>query len=321
MTIICADLDGLKLVNDTMGHDRGDLLLRTAANILTQSFPDSVILCRVGGDEFAVIAPQTDAERAAALVKNAKAVLSELNASVGAIPLDISFGVATAATSETSLTALYKQADDLMYKDKLHRHAGNRSRIVQSLLTALSERDYIAEGHAQRLSELCHNMGNRVNLTPAQMADLLLLAQVHDLGKVGIPDAILNKAGPLDKEEIANMQRHPEIGFRIAMSSPDLAPVAHLILRHHEKWDGSGYPLGLKGESIPIECRILAIIDAFDAMTNDRPYRKAASKGAAVEEIRRHAGSQFDPYLAGLFVEIVETESDSSHAKGNTCSR
>jgi diguanylate cyclase (GGDEF)-like protein/PAS domain S-box-containing protein len=315
ITIISADLDGLKLVNDTMGHDRGDLLLKSTADILTKSLRRSDILCRVGGDEFAAILPHTDAETAETLSTRIRATLNQLNRSEGAIPLDISLGVATTKTGETSLSELYKQADDLMYKDKLHRNASNRNRIVQTLLAALSERDYIAEGHAQRLAKYCHIMGKRLNLSSGQLADLSLLAQVHDLGKVGIPDSILYKEGPLCKEEMVVMQRHPEIGFRIAMTSPDLASVADLILKHHEKWDGSGYPLGLKGEEIPIECRILSIVDTFDAITHDRPYRKARSRQEAVEEIKKHAESQFDPALVILFIDVADCCISTTEAK------
>jgi diguanylate cyclase (GGDEF)-like protein len=306
VTIISADLDGLKLVNDTMGHDRGDQLLKSTADILTKSLRGSDILCRIGGDEFAAILPQTDAETAETLSIRIRATLNQLNKSEGGIPLDISLGVATTKTSETSLSELYKQADDLMYKDKLYRNASNRNRIVQTLLAALSERDYIAEGHAQRLAKFCQIMGRKLNLASGQLADLSLLAQVHDLGKVGIPDSILYKEGPLLEEEMVVMQRHPGIGYRIAMTSPDLASVADLILKHHEKWDGSGYPLGLKGEEIPVECRILSIIDAFDAITQDRPYRKSRSRQEAVEEIKKHAGIQFDPVLVKLFIDILD---------------
>ena len=135
------------------------------------------------------------------------------------------------------------------------------------------------------------------------MTDLRLLAQFHDIGKVGIPDRILLKPGPLSPEEMVEMKRHSEIGHRIANSSPDLLPVADWVLKHQEWWNGAGYPLGLAGEKIPIECRILAIADAYDAMTSDRPYRKAMSHDAAVTELRRCAGTQFDPTLVELFIQ------------------
>lgn len=137
-------------------------------------------------------------------------------------------------------------------------------------------------------------------------ADLRLFAQFHDIGKVGIPDQILFKNGPLTLEEMVIMKRHCEIGYRIAQASPDLLPIAEWILKHHEWWNGKGYPLGLKGEEIPLECRILAIADAYDAMTNDRPYRKALTREEALSEIKKCSGTQFDPRLVDMFLKMMQ---------------
>jgi HD-GYP domain-containing protein (c-di-GMP phosphodiesterase class II) len=151
-------------------------------------------------------------------------------------------------------------------------------------------------------------MVQNFKLSHSQLWDLALLCQVHDLGKVGIPDRILFKPGPLNEEEWAVMCQHAEKGYRIAQATSDLAGIADLILKHHERWDGKGYPFGLAGEEIPIECRILAIADSFDAMTNDRPYKKAISAQEALEELKRCAGSQFDPRLVEHFLEIMRLE-------------
>jgi HD-GYP domain-containing protein (c-di-GMP phosphodiesterase class II) len=172
-------------------------------------------------------------------------------------------------------------------------------------MAALEERDFITSGHAHRLEDLCVRLGRQVKLSSSQLSDLNLLAQVHDLGKVGIPDNILFKPGPLNDQEWEIMQQHPEKGYRIAQSTSDLAGIADLILKHHERWDGKGYPLGLAGDEIPIECRILAIADSFDAMTNDRPYRKAISVEESLEELKQCAGSQFDPELVDIFVHMM----------------
>ena len=171
-------------------------------------------------------------------------------------------------------------------------------------LEEYKEKDYLTAGHAERLKEMCLKMGEKLWLSPRQMADLALLAQVHDLGKVAVPDSILFKKGPLTEEEWEVMRQHPEKGYRIALSSPALAGVADLILKHHERWDGKGYPLGLRGEEIPVECRILSIADAFDAMTGGRPYLKPRSKEEAVAELKKCAGSHFDPHLVDVFVSL-----------------
>ena len=193
-----------------------------------------------------------------------------------------------------------------MYREKLHRSRSARSAIVKTLMKALEERDYITGGHGDRLQNLVEDLARSMDLTERNIADLRLLAQFHDIGKVGIPDRILFKKGPLTSEEWLEMQRHSEIGHRIALSAPELAPVAEWILKHHEHWDGSGYPLGLKGEEIPMECRILAIADAYDAMVSDRPYKQAVSHDKAIAELKRCSGTQFDPKLLMVFIDVLE---------------
>ena len=191
-----------------------------------------------------------------------------------------------------------------MYREKLHRSKSTRSAIVQALMKALEVRDFITEGHADRLQELVISLGREMNLSERNLADLRLLAKFHDIGKVGIPDRILFKPGRLTGEESKEMQRHSEIGHRIAQSAPDLLPIADHILRHHEWWNGGGYPLGLKGDDIPLECRILAIADAYDAMTSDRPYRNAMSQEEAFIELVNNSGIQFDPKLVPIFIRV-----------------
>ena len=172
-------------------------------------------------------------------------------------------------------------------------------------MQALEARDYITEGHADRLQHWVATLAEKFDFSEPMIADLNLFAKFHDIGKVGIPDYILFKEGALTEEEYTAMQRHPEIGFRIAKAATDLAPIADWILKHHERWDGQGYPLGLEAEKIPLACRMLALADSFDAMTNDRPYHKAMAIDTALAEIRRCSGQQFDPTLVEPFIEIV----------------
>ncbi|AKX93433.1 cyclic di-GMP phosphodiesterase response regulator RpfG [Moorella thermoacetica] len=308
ITIIVADVNGLKLVNDTMGHDKGDELLTACARVLKKAFRSLDVVARVGGDEFVALLPRTDGKTGKSILKRLRLFIDKYNQEHPELPLSVSFGIATADTPEQSLKEIYKKADDLMYQEKLNLGSSARSKIVNALLTALSERDYITEGHARRMQKLCQDLGEKVGLSAQQLANLSLLAQVHDLGKVGIPDRILFKRGPLTEKEWEVMRQHPEKGYRIAMSSPDLAGIADLILKHHEKWDGTGYPLGLKEEEIPIECRILSIVDAFDAMTSGRPYCRTKTIEDALKEIRRCAGTQFDPRLAEAFIEMITSE-------------
>lgn len=305
--VIYMDLDGLKLVNDSMGHQHGDRQLTACAQILRDSFRSSDIVARMGGDEFTALLPRTDLEGGEQIVKRIRAQVESYNREYMAkIPLSLSIGLACAEHEGQDLNQVLKKAEDLMYQDKLTRNLNSRSQIIKALLAALEERDYITSGHAHRLRELCEKLGRKINLSSSKLSSLNLLARVHDLGKVGIPDHILFKPGPLTADEWKIMCQHPEKGYRIAQETTDLAGIADLILKHHERWDGQGYPLGLSGNDIPIECRILAIADAFDTMTNDRPFRRAVSSQEALQELKKCAGSQFDPELVKAFLELCK---------------
>jgi HD-GYP domain-containing protein (c-di-GMP phosphodiesterase class II) len=183
--------------------------------------------------------------------------------------------------------------------------ASVRSHAIKALIKTLEARDFVKEGHIERVSALLTKLSKNMVLSDNVAANLQLLARFHDLGKVGLADNILFKAGPLDEQEFKEMQRHCEIGYRIAQSLPELNTIAEKILKHHERWDGKGYPLGIKGEDIPLECRILAIVEAYEAMTSDRPYRKAMSHKEALKQLIINAYSQFDPQIVEKFIEIV----------------
>ncbi|MDP3050209.1 MAG: diguanylate cyclase [Eubacteriales bacterium] len=300
--VIVCDVDGLKLINDTLGHDAGDALLLAVADSLRESFRQSDAIARIGGDEFSVLLPKTErvaVERAIQRIRDA-IVRHHAEAWNGSLSLSIGGAVGDGTPRE-----IYRQADNNMYREKLHRSQSARSAIVSTLMKMLEARDFITEGHADRLQQLAYELGRAVGLSERQLGDLCLLAQFHDIGKVGIPDRILFKPGLLAPEERVEMQRHSEIGHRIALSAPDLVPIADWILKHHEWWNGNGYPLGLKEREIPLECRILAIADAYDAMTSDRPYRKAMSIEAAIAELTKYVGVQFDPGLVQVFVQVI----------------
>ncbi len=316
VTVISADLDGLKLINDTLGHSEGDRYLQAGADLLKNTLRESDILARVGGDEFALLLPRTGKVEAELLTNRIRCQIDNYNREQINLPLSISLGLAVSENPEYSLEEVFRMADNNMYTEKLEQGKKARTEIVSSLLASLFKRDNLAEGERAQVQELAIRLGLALKLEESRMADLELLAQVYDLGKVSLPDNLLHQSILENTEELTEAEReaihrHPETGYRIALASPDLAGVAELILRHHENYDGSGYPLGLIGEMVPVECRILAIAIAYSAMTHPRPYGRILTHEEALAELKRCAGSQFDPQLVEIFNELIEKDLNS----------
>jgi len=301
--IVICDVDGLKWVNDTLGHHVGDNLIREAANILKSCFRKNDIIARIGGDEFAVLIPEADEEDVEYIRTRLHEAVKQHNLSNPTTPLSLSIGCAV--NKQKTIRKLFKDADNDMYEEKLYNSQSTRSSVIKSLTHALESRDYMTEEHASRMEDIVNGLGKYLNFPEQKMDKISILAKFHDLGKLGIPDRVLFKPGPLTNEEYQIVKRHSEIGHQIALSGPKLKKVADLILRHHERWDGRGYPLGIQGTEIPLECRLIAILDAFDAMTSYRSYRRPMGINEALEEIQRCAGTQFDPELAEKFVEFM----------------
>jgi diguanylate cyclase (GGDEF)-like protein/PAS domain S-box-containing protein len=306
LSIISIDIDGLKLINDTFGHEAGDELLISVAKIISMPFRKIDMIARIGGDEFCIILPRT--EHQIALTKKAEItkLVDKHNQENPSFQMNMSIGVATSeSVKEENIYDIYQRADKNMYEYKVIHPDSPKSGVVDMLLAALSERDFMAQGHSERLTDLAVMMADKMTLSDDERRNLILLAKVHDLGKVGIPDKILFKPRKLSEEEYEIMKEHVKIGNKMAVRSKELFYIADLILHHHEFWDGNGYPDGLKGEEIPLECGMFSIMDAYDAMISTRPYRDKISKKEAIRELRKYSGAQFDPRLVDEFVKLV----------------
>lgn len=303
-SIIMGDLNGLKLVNDAFGHETGDHLLIKAASLLKESCPPGGIVARVGGDEFAMFLPRTDHITVQQLVEDMYRKFA--NQTIQFIPISISLGFGTKIDSTQSMYDILRIAENWMYQRKLIDGPQFRVETIHILQKTLRDVAFETEEHTHHMKEFALRLAQILNLSEKEKEALSLLADFHDVGKITIPQEILQKPGPLSEEEWETVRRHPEVGFRIAQAIPVLAPIANLVLAHHEWYNGQGYPRGLKGEEIPLLARLIAICDAFDVMVSGRPYKKGLSVEEAVAELRRCSGTQFDPQLVEEFIKVLD---------------
>ncbi|MBN2851711.1 MAG: PAS domain-containing protein [Clostridia bacterium] len=306
IAIIMGDINGLKMTNDIFGHFEGDKLLKTVAKIIIKGCRKEDIIARMGGDEFCVILPKSDYSAAKEISERITAMCNDytIGEECSIIP-SISFGFAVKSDEKQTIDTVMRDAEELMYKRKLLEQKSAHGSVISSIRDTMAEKSNETKEHAERIVQLSKKVGIKLKLDEKQMNELELFATLHDLGKMSIDSQILNKKSKLTEEEWFEIRKHPEIGYRIAKSSINLYPIADFILTHHERYDGTGYPQGLAGEDIPLLSRIMAVVDAYDAMTNDRPYRKAVTKEQAIEELIACSGSQFDKNIVHIFIESI----------------
>ncbi|AFA47503.1 HD domain-containing phosphohydrolase [Acetobacterium woodii] len=303
LTLLIGDVNGLKLINDSFGHDMGDALLKKAAAIIIEGCPTNAVISRIGGDEFVVLLPRTNGIEIEKMIKRIKA--RALIEKVGSMHISISFGYETKVREHEKIKEVFKKAEDRMYHNKLFESPSMRGKTVKTIIKTLYEKNKREEQHSHRVSKLCEEMGEALELSEIKINELKTVGLLHDIGKIAIDEKILNKPGKLTAEEQKEIERHSEIGYRILSTVNEMAEMAEFVLAHQEKWDGSGYPKGLKATKIPFESRIIAIADAYDAMTSDRVYRSKMTIKMALEELLANAGTQFDPALVDLFIKKV----------------
>jgi len=308
LSVLIGDINGVRLINDAYGYHEGDRLIVDTARILKSSCDTSSLLFRTGGDEFIVLLPNTSESKLADLLRRVqhKCKVYNLQPENQAVQLNLSLGSSTRLNMNQTIDKVIHQAMDSLHKNKILESKSYHSSILSSIQATMFAKSQNTEEHAERLSILCQMMGEQLELSQTQMDELMLFAMLHDIGKIGIDDNVLNKPDKLSDDEWIIMKKHTEIGYRIAQSSPELHSIANYILTHHEHWNGKGYPQGLIGEEIPLLSRILGLVDAYDAMTQDRVYRKAMNKVEAIDELIRYRGIQFDPLLTDMFIEILK---------------
>lgn len=307
ISLAMIDVNGLKLTNDAFGHQTGDKLLCTVANILKESCKKTDdFVARIGGDEFVIVMPKTSLSEMENIISEIHNNISQLENQNSVI--SISIGGATKTEESQEMSDVYKSAEHLMYSRKLVESQSMRNQTVQAIMKTLNEKNLREKNHSERVSKISRMIGEKLQLDHVSINEIETAGLLHDIGKIAIDEEILNKPGKLNVEEYNEIKRHPESSYQILKTIDAYAGLAEDVLSHHERWDGKGYPRGLKAEEISINARIITIADAYEAMTANRPYREAQSKEVAILELEKYAGKQFDPEIVKVFVEKVAPE-------------
>jgi diguanylate cyclase (GGDEF)-like protein len=335
--IIFVDIDHFKCINDTWGHAAGDAALCAVGHRLRAGIRKDDCIGRYGGEEFAILLSDIDQSEAFDLAERLRCSIAEApclwqraeTQSVIPIPLTASFGLAAYPLDGLSARELLDMADTAMYmakhtgrnrvclpdevdtsslkEDKLPQYS--EQTVLQTVSTMAAFHNQDTQAHANHVVRLAEATMRALGRSEDEVALLRLAAQVHDIGKIGIPDAILQKPGPLTQDEWSVMRRHPQIGQQIlTQTRGQFGLVSHIVVAHHERWDGQGYPYGLAQQEIPLGARLLSVIETYDAMTSAQPYREALSAAEAREELQRCAGSQFDPQVVAVFLQTLQAQ-------------
>ena len=303
LSIIMGDVNGLKIINDSIGHVKGDELLKKVARAIQKGCRADDIIARLGGDEFVVLLPKTDNIQTEQIIERINELL--IKEKVGTLDISVSFGYEVKKNEHEKIQDIFKAAEDQMYKYKQLNSTITRRNTIDLIMNALYEKNRREMQHSKRVGELCEAIALKLNFKEETVYNIKIAGLMHDIGKIGIDDGTLNKPDKLNAEEWIEMKKHPEIGQKILSAANEFSEIGDFIFEHQEKWDGTGYPRGLKGEEILLQARIIAVADSYDAMTSHRNYKKELSEEEAINEIKRCSGTQFDPTIAKVFVEKV----------------
>ncbi len=310
LTIVMLDVNGLKLTNDAFGHHAGDLLLKSVAKMLTSNSRKQDVVARIGGDEFVLLLPNTTENQAVEITDAIYSAVKEEK--MENIIISVSIGWETKANSTHNISEIFSKAEKHMYSKKLIESQSMRNQTIKAIMHTLKETNSREKIHSRKVSEISLLIGELLNLDSQLLKEVETAGFMHDIGKIAINSNILDKADKLTDEEYKEIKRHPEIGYHILKSVDEYTHLAEYVLSHHERWDGRGYPRGLSGEEIPFVARIIAVADAYEAMTGERPYKEYIDKMEAIKELRRCSGTQFDPKIVEVFTEYIKDQDYSS---------
>lgn len=303
LSVIFADINGLKMTNDIFGHTAGDELIKKSSEILQQVRRQNDVVARVGGDEFIILLPNTTRENAEKILTRIKSGFAD--ARVEAIKCSIALGLDTKRSPDQLLDEIMANAENAMYKDKTMNRKSINKDIIDTIIETLHTKNPGEKQHSVDVSELCSDVGAALHLPETEISKLNRAAYLHDIGKIVLDDNLLTK-DTLSDEEMEKMQQHSAVGYRILSLFDDTLDLAEYIYGHHERWDGTGYPRGLKGEQIPLLSRIITVVETYDRVLNRGELSLDERKIAALDVIKNGSGTQFDPQITEVFVRIIE---------------
>lgn len=303
IAFLISDVNGLKLTNDAFGHDLGDQLLMTVAEVLSRGSAEDDVVVRLGGDEFLVLMPDTDETKAQLRLQTIEELLGKEK--IGPLPLSVSFGLAVKDIASLDSSMVFRRAESRMYRRKITESPQMKRKLIDVMLDWQHNQSVYDRSHSRQVELLSDQFARYLNLSEETIRVIRKTARYHDIGKVAVDKRLLSKTQTLDELEWQDLRRHAEIGYNLLRTIPELFEIAEGVLHHHERWDGTGYPRGIAGEAIPMSSRIISICDTFDAIVGSRPYVQARTRDEALQEIASCSGTQFDPSLVAVFLEMM----------------